>query len=167
MRRSVEGCYSDSRLIRKLEWSNSGPCAFSLKTMLQSPRQRINFRVMTTIRLGSVALDCADPIALATFWANLLGGAVVYTSDDFVAVQLEGLWISTMKVENYEPPVWPLGSPPKQMHLDLATNDLDQSEREALRLGAVKCELQPQPERWRVLVDPAGHPFCLTTQIPE
>jgi hypothetical protein len=21
-------------------------------------------------------------------------------------------------------------------------------------------------DRWRVLLDPAGHPFCLTTQIP-
>ena len=26
---------------------------------------------------------------------------------------------------------------------------------------------QPDPERWRVLFDPAGHPFCLTTQIPS
>jgi hypothetical protein len=24
----------------------------------------------------------------------------------------------------------------------------------------------PAPDRWRVLLDPAGHPFCLTTQIP-
>jgi hypothetical protein len=27
--------------------------------------------------------------------------------------------------------------------------------------------VQPSPDRWRVLIDPAGHPFCLTTLIPE
>ncbi|HEY5266713.1 MAG TPA: VOC family protein [Acidimicrobiales bacterium] len=122
---------------------------------------------MTTIRLGSVSLDCADPIALASFWANLLGGEIVYTSDDFVAVKLNGTWLSTLRVENYVPPQWPGGTPPKQMHLDLAVDDLDSSELFAMQLGAIKTEFQPQPEHWRVLLDPAGHPFCLTTQIPE
>ncbi|USY17364.1 hypothetical protein NE857_18635 [Nocardiopsis exhalans] len=31
-----------------------------------------------------------------------------------------------------------------------------------LGLGAHKPEEQPGGDRWRVLVDPAGHPFCLT-----
>ena len=38
---------------------------------------------------------------------------------------------------------------------------------EVLELGALKCDVQPDPDRWRVYLDPAGHPFCLTTQIPE
>ncbi|HVB51215.1 MAG TPA: VOC family protein [Acidimicrobiales bacterium] len=122
---------------------------------------------MTTVRLGSVSLDCADPFTLASFWANLLGGDIVYTSDDFVAVNVGGAWISTLRVANYVPPQWPSENPPKQMHLDLAVDDLDSSELFAIQLGAVKTELQPQPERWRVMLDPVGHPFCLTTQIPE
>jgi hypothetical protein len=122
---------------------------------------------MTTIRLGSVSLDCNDPLALASFWSNLLGGEIIFTSDDFVAVKLEHVWLSTLRVKNYEQPVWPQGSLPKQIHLDLAVDDLDQSELKALGLGAVKADYQPQPERWRVMLDPAGHPFCLTTQIPE
>ncbi|MGZ4735335.1 MAG: hypothetical protein ACXV8R_07005 [Acidimicrobiia bacterium] len=28
-------------------------------------------------------------------------------------------------------------------------------------------DAQPSPELWRVLVDPAGHPFCITTLIPD
>jgi hypothetical protein len=122
---------------------------------------------MTNFRIGSVSLDCADPVALATFWANLLGGDIVFSSDDFVAVKLENTWLSTTKVENYKPPSWPTGSTPKQIHLDLAVDDLDSSELFAQQLGAVKAEFQPQPDRWRVLLDPAGHPFCVTTQIPD
>jgi hypothetical protein len=26
---------------------------------------------------------------------------------------------------------------------------------------------QPGPERWRAMVDPAGHPFCLTNPHPQ
>lgn len=50
--------------------------------------------------------------------------------------------------------------------LDLAVHDLDEAETEALRLGARKAETQPGPAKWRVFVDPAGHPFCLTVTIP-
>lgn len=122
---------------------------------------------MTSIRFGSVSLDCADPVALASFWANLLGGEIVYTGDDFVAVKLDRTWISTLRVENYVAPQWPGGNPPKQMHLDLAVDDLDSSELFAMQLGAIKTEHQPDPEHWRVMLDPAGHPFCLTTQVPD
>jgi hypothetical protein len=30
-----------------------------------------------------------------------------------------------------------------------------------IELRATKADEQPAPERWRVLIDPAGHPFCL------
>ena len=35
----------------------------------------------------------------------------------------------------------------------------------AERAGAVQAEHQAEP-RWRVLLDPAGHPFCITTVTP-
>jgi hypothetical protein len=54
------------------------------------------------------------------------------------------------------------GEPPKQYHLDLAVDDLDAAERGFLAVGATKAKHQPQPDRWRVLLDPAGHPFCVT-----
>jgi hypothetical protein len=122
---------------------------------------------MTKIRLGSVSLDCADPDVLALFWASLLDGEILFSSEHFVAINVGGAWISALKVENYVPPQWPGGNPPKQIHLDLAVDDLDSSELFALQLGAVKAEFQPQPDDWRVMLDPAGHPFCLTTQIPD
>lgn len=68
---------------------------------------------------------------------------------------------------DYRPPSWPDGPIPKQMHLDVAVDDLEEAEAAALRLGARPAAEQPEPQRWRVLLDPAGHPFCLTTQIPD
>lgn len=119
------------------------------------------------IRLGSISLDCADPHPLAEFWATLLGGEVAFRSDSFVAVQFGKLWLAAVMVENYEPPTWPDGDTPKQIHLDLAVKDLAMGERQVLELGATRCEVQPQPDRYLVFLDPAGHPFCLTTQIPD
>jgi hypothetical protein len=121
---------------------------------------------MTTIRLGATSLDCDDPHALAAFWAELLGGEVAFSSDEFVAVKLEHGWLSTIHVEGYAPPTWPDGDRPKQFHLDVAVSDLDEAESRAIELGARKADTQPQPDRWRVLFDPAGHPFCVSNQIP-
>jgi len=122
---------------------------------------------MTNVRFGAVSLDCADPGRLAQFWAELLGGEIAFRSDDFVAVKLENVWMTATRVVNYQAPTWPGGATPKQMHLDLAVRDLDACSAEAIRLGAAQCDVQPAPERYLVFLDPAGHPFCLTTQIPE
>ena len=122
---------------------------------------------MFVARLGSVSLDCEDPTGLAAFWAELLGGEIAFTSEDFVAVKTTRMWISAVRVAHYLAPTWPEGDRPKQIHLDLAVDDLDLAQEEAVRIGARIADTQPAPDRWRVLLDPAGHPFCLSTQIPE
>ncbi|WP_321572628.1 VOC family protein [Parafrankia colletiae] len=45
-------------------------------------------------------------------------------------------------------------------------DDLEGAVAEAVGLGATVAAAQPDPVRWRVLFDPAGHPFCLTTVAP-
>jgi hypothetical protein len=122
---------------------------------------------MPNIRLGSISLDCADPLALGSFWADLLGGEIAYSSEEFVAVQADRIWLTAVRIPDFAPPTWPEGGRPKQMHLDLAVDHLDQAETEAVGLGAVPAADQTSPERFRVFFDPAGHPFCLSTQIPE
>jgi len=122
---------------------------------------------MANIRLGSIALDCADPGPLSRFWADLLGGQVAFSNDDFAAVKTDRMWLAATRVEEYVPPTWPEGPVPKQLHLDLAVDDLDGAEARAVSLGAIRAETQPAPDRYVVLLDPAGHPFCLSTQIPE
>ncbi|MFD6355119.1 VOC family protein [Nocardia tengchongensis] len=65
-------------------------------------------------------------------------------------------------VADHRPPDWPGNEVPKQMHLDLFVTDLDAAEQAAIDCGATKPDFQPAPDRWRVLLDPSGHPFCLT-----
>lgn len=122
---------------------------------------------MPVARLASTALDCSDPSALADFWAALVGGEIAFRGDEFCAVKTDNGWLAAVKVPHYVAPTWPDASVPKQIHLDLKVQDLESAEAEALRLGATKATEQPAPDRWRVLLDPAGHPFCLSTQIPD
>ena len=123
--------------------------------------------MVSTIRLGSVSLDCADPHALADFWAALLGGEVAFRSDTFVAVKLDTMWLSAVALDNYVRPTWPGDDSPKQIHFDLAVKDLSAAAEEATALGATRAETQPDPDSYLVFFDPAGHPFCLTTKIPD
>jgi hypothetical protein len=113
--------------------------------------------------LWSITLDCANAEQLADFWATALDGKMAYTSDKFVGVELpSGVWVGAYQIDDYAPPQWPDGDPPKQFHLDLAVADLDEAEEAVLALGATKAGHQPEPDRWRVFLDPAGHPFCIT-----
>lgn len=119
------------------------------------------------VRFGAVSLDCADPHPLADFWAAAVDGEVAFRSDEFCAVKVGSMWLTAVRVENYQPPTWPSDATPKQIHLDLAVSDLEAAEREVLALGAIKADTQLAPEAYLVFLDPAGHPFCLSTGIPE
>ncbi len=116
--------------------------------------------------LGAISLDCDDPASLAQFYVALLGMEIGFESDDFVALQGGPVWLTFQRVAHHEPPTWPEGPTPKQLHLELAVDDLDASEASAIAIGATRVDTQPNAESWRVLLDPAGHPFCLTTLIP-
>ncbi|HEV3266950.1 MAG TPA: VOC family protein [Acidimicrobiales bacterium] len=118
-------------------------------------------------RIGGVSLDCADPRRLGTFWAELLDGEIIHSSSDVVIVRVDHLLLTALRVEDYVPPTWPHGGAPKQLHLDLDIEDLEGAESRALSLGAVRAQVQPEPEGHLVLLDPAGHPFCLTTEVAD
>jgi hypothetical protein len=112
-------------------------------------------------------LDCADPVVLAEFWAAMLGGEVAFAHPTAVGIRTPWVWIAAIKVDDHRPPTWPGSDVPKQIHLDLDVDDLLQAVADAESLGAVSAEFQPAPELRRIMLDPAGHPFCLTTQIPR
>jgi hypothetical protein len=46
------------------------------------------------------------------------------------------------------------------LHLDFEVSDLEAAAQHAVELGADEAPYQPQ-DNVRVLLDPAGHPFCL------
>jgi hypothetical protein len=118
-------------------------------------------------RLVAVGLDTDAPAVLAAFYGRLAGLELLFESEDFIALKGAGFLLTVHRVGDHRPPRWPSGDPPKQLHLDFAVDDLDAAQDAALALGARLPEVQPSPERWRVLLDPAGHPFCLTTLVPD
>jgi uncharacterized glyoxalase superfamily protein PhnB len=87
------------------------------------------------------------------------------TQDDPAWVALRppggGPGLSFQLEELYERPTWPSERERQQMqlHLDIEVEDLDAAVAHALEAGATLAEFQPQ-EKVRVLLDPAGHPFC-------
>jgi catechol 2,3-dioxygenase-like lactoylglutathione lyase family enzyme len=118
-------------------------------------------------KVGAIALDAPDPAALARFYIEILGAEIYFESPDFVALKGAPVLITIQRVADLPAVTWPEGPVPKQIHFDLGVDDLDGSEKAVLAAGAVKAAVQPSPDRWRVFIDPAGHPFCLTTLIPE
>ncbi len=123
---------------------------------------------MTAIaRLGAISLDAPDPAGLSRFYQEVLGVEVYFDSPDFIALKGASTLLTIQRVAALPPVTWPEGSVPKQLHLELAVDDLDVAEKAVLAAGATKADTQPAPDRWRVMIDPAGHPFCLSSQIPE
>jgi catechol 2,3-dioxygenase-like lactoylglutathione lyase family enzyme len=119
------------------------------------------------MRISAAVLGATDANALAAFYARLLGWTVVDDNPGWVRLRhpsgaLESAGLSFAHEPGYVAPVWP-GAPGDQqmmVHLDIAVDDLDAAVAWALDAGAVLAEHQPQP-RVRVMLDPAGHPFCL------
>lgn len=118
---------------------------------------------MPIAKFSVVALDCPDPMELALFYQGIVGGEVATEPDDDEWVELEipdASPIAFQRVARYVAPQWPDGEP-QQAHLDFAVDDLNDGETAVLALGARKTTYQPAPDRWRVFLDPVGHPFCL------
>lgn len=93
------------------------------------------------------AIEAPDPRALAHFYSDLLGWPVGHEEPGtaILAAAQEGPYLVFQQVAaDWVPPVWPSVT----------------GAQRAVALGATLAEHQPQ-DHVRVLLDPAGHPFCL------
>ena len=109
------------------------------------------------------ALEAPDPAALARFYSDLLGWPIVHEEPGTSVMGAPGgAFLVFQQADGYVPPTWPPdeGAQRPMMHLDFQVGDLDEAVAEAVALGAVLAEHQPQAHV-RVMLDPAGHPFCL------
>ncbi|MFD3684911.1 VOC family protein [Nocardiopsis sp. NPDC058631] len=122
--------------------------------------------VVPTMRYTAVTFDCPDPAELARFYGEALGLPVAYSSDDFILLGQEGsAGLGFSRLSGYQRPTWPDPAQEKRAHLDLGVDDLDAAQARLLALGATEPSSQPEPDRWRVLLDPAGHPFCISVLV--
>ena len=125
------------------------------------------------MRLAGPVLDAADPVALARFYEQLLEWPMVECEGPRPGFPPEDGWAKLrspdgrQKIEfqweqHYVAPTWPPVSGEQQMmiHLDIGVADLNAGVEWALSAGAVLAKHQPQ-KGVRVMLDPAGHPFCL------
>jgi predicted enzyme related to lactoylglutathione lyase len=116
--------------------------------------------------MTGTVLDAPDPHALADFYRRLLGWVVTQDEPGWVKLNPPGggPGLAFQAEPSFVRPDWP-SSPDRQqmmLHLDIETPDLPASVTRAVTLGATEAAFQPQPDV-RVLLDPAGHPFCLWT----
>lgn len=111
-----------------------------------------------------VVLEAPDAGVLAGFYTRLLGWQIVrQDAGHAVLAPPDGVaYLGVQTAPGYVPPVWPPvdGRPRMTMHLDFEVDDLPVAVQHAVELGARLAEHQPE-QHVRVLIDPAGHPFCL------
>jgi catechol 2,3-dioxygenase-like lactoylglutathione lyase family enzyme len=123
----------------------------------------------------AVTIGAPDPRGLAAFYSRLLGWPIAVEESAQPGFPPEDAWVQlrppvgkigpNLNFEyeaHYTPPVWPseAGKQHITVHLDIAVEDLDTAVGWAAEAGAVVAGYQPQ-EDVRVMLDPAGHPFCL------
>lgn len=108
-------------------------------------------------RIDEVVVDCADPLALAEFWAGVLGGDALMRDDAWCYVDPPG-WtrLAFQKV--------PEGKSTKnRLHLDVEVDDLATATTAAVALGAVTVGPQHHGDAgsFQVLLDPEGNEWCV------
>lgn len=152
--RGVTGCFGVAPL-----------CSYKCEQMRSVDRVR-NVPLRSRTQWWGVNLDAPDALALARFYARLLDWQL-FESDDGDGASVApsehaGFNLGFQTEQHYVRPVWPAepGKPQMSMHLEIEVDDLDAAVAYAVSVGAELAEFQPQATV-RVMLDPAGHPFCL------
>lgn len=120
------------------------------------------------IKMYSFTLDCKDPHDLAKFYAMLFKWEIAFFDEGWACICPPGTnqgaypGILFQKNTDYIPPVWPEEPEAQQQmaHIDFAVNDLEKAVKHAIHCGAIIADKQFS-DKWTVMFDPSGHPFCL------
>jgi catechol 2,3-dioxygenase-like lactoylglutathione lyase family enzyme len=115
--------------------------------------------VGSVLALFAVTVDAPDASGLARFYADLTGMELTYDGPEGALLTAGTRNLMFQQISTYTAPRWPDPAHPQQAHLDLHADDLDAAQARALDLGATGPHATGA--RYRVLTDPAGHPFCL------
>ncbi|MFD7443927.1 VOC family protein [Streptomyces sp. NPDC059909] len=110
-------------------------------------------------RVDEIVFDCAEPAALARFWAGLLGGEAWVRDAGWAYVDPPGfVRVAFQRV--------PEGKAVKnRLHLDLDAGDIDAAAGEAVALGATQVGgiVRDDQGRFQVMRDPEGNEFCFVS----
>jgi catechol 2,3-dioxygenase-like lactoylglutathione lyase family enzyme len=123
-----------------------------------------------TFRWNGVSIDCGPDNFedMITLYRDMLGLKVAEREERWAALvdPLGDKCVNIGVHDWYEPPVWPEVRPEqtKMMHFEVRVNDVPAAVTRAVSFGAREAPHQPpnrDATRLRVMLDPAGHPFCL------
>jgi len=114
-----------------------------------------------TAAIAMVSIDCDDAAVMGKFYSAVLGWPLAYEGDGYAMLQQGDQRLGFDSTPDYQRPSWP-DDGHKQFHLDLAAEDVEAAVARCVELGATRPDEQPGGDRWTVLLDPAGHPFCIT-----
>jgi Glyoxalase-like domain len=124
-------------------------------------------------KLTELAIDCADPEALARFWCSVLDYEVQDADDGLVSIGSPAP--AGVDGRGPVPPTLTFARVPEaktvknRLHLDVNPTDREQAEevRRLLDLGARPADVGQGDVSWIVLADPEGNEFCvLATRRP-
>ncbi len=110
-----------------------------------------------------IVIDCADPEALAEFWAEALG----YTKLGF----LDPYVVLLPPVREHPPVMLQRVPEPKtakaRIHFDLRVPDIELEAKRLEALGARRIDIgQGENPGWITMADPEGNEFCVCPGVP-
>src|SRR4051794_18625361 len=108
-------------------------------------------------RIDEVVVDCHEPLALARFWATILGGDAQLRDDDWCYVDPPG-WtrLAFQRVPERK-------SVKNRLHLDVVVDDIAAAREQAVALGArpVGDVHSDSVGSFQVLLDPEDNEWCV------
>ena len=120
---------------------------------------------MTAV-IGQLVIDAADPLALARWWAQVLGWEMEHDDEEAWLEPPEGTRATGLLFER----VADAKGVKNRLHLDIRPADgTDQATelRRLLDLGAHPVDIGQGDVPWHVLADPEGNEFCLLRSTPS
>ena len=114
---------------------------------------------MSDVNIGLV-LDCADPEALAEFWAPALGYVNLGTAGAYVALFPDGKPGPKLLLQRVEEPK----TVKNRMHFDIEVSDIETESARLVDLGATRVSEGSCSEHgstWILMADPDGNEFCV------
>ncbi|MEV1289969.1 VOC family protein [Micromonospora sp. NPDC049679] len=114
------------------------------------------------VQWSAMTVDCPEPNVMADFYAALLGGTVTRRIAGEANVDAAGKLIIFRATPDYRPPTWPSPEVPMHAHFEYVVEDPRAAAQQLLPLGAsLAAHQDPDNPNLLVMLDPAGHPFCL------
>jgi predicted enzyme related to lactoylglutathione lyase len=122
-------------------------------------------------RLGAIQVDCADPVLLGRFWAEVLGTEMQEPLGDPPHYVNLGRWSAApgaVLVAFQRVPEPRAGK--NRLHLDVEVEDVEEATTRVEALGGARVQAEDFHEygyHWRVMTDPEGNEFCLVFSVPD